>query len=97
MKEAKYTPGPWHLIHASIEPPMFRVCTDDGTTIAEFRDAENARLFIAAPKLAAALEELETEVAKQGWINCTPKPSERQSRINLLNNARAALAKAGLL
>lgn len=42
--------------------------------------------------LREALEKLHAAVGKSGWINITPKPSERQERIDIMNAARAALA-----
>ena len=44
--------------------------------------------------LVEALRNLYTEVGKTGWVSCTPKPSERQARIDAMNKAREALNEA---
>ena len=78
--ETKHTPGPWLSRHLC--PALYRVCDEEGNTVADAEDAANARLIAAAPDLAAALADLLSYAEGSGWP-CLPA-------------ARAALAKAGL-
>jgi hypothetical protein len=44
--------------------------------------------------LAAAAKALLVAVGQTGWINCTPTPSERRTRIDLMNALRTALEES---
>jgi hypothetical protein len=42
----------------------------------------------------AALKELHEAIGRFGWVNSDPKPSECRRRADIMNRARAAIAKA---
>lgn len=57
-------------------------------------DIANANLSIEAPELLASLGELHEAVGRFGWVRSDPRPSERARRADIMNRARAAIAKA---
>lgn len=83
-----HTPGPWVADHDNVRTP------DDGGMVAKVAgdtDSQayaNARLIAAAPDLLAALRDLvSAEGLPEGYAN----------RAMLIDAARAALAKAGVM
>jgi len=84
---ARPTPGPWMVEHGGPKPvqsnALYIVSADDGLGPVAFATTANARLIAAAPDLLAALEKAADYMGEMGYPE------------DILEHARAALAKAG--
>ena len=92
---SKVTQGPWAAIPDSREDGEgdWYVLAPDEEVVTFGLSEPDATLIAAAPDLLAALKALCTEVGKLGWRTSLPPDSPRHPT-QLLNTARAAIAKA---
>lgn len=86
-----FTPGPWALRRSRTGSGHTHIECPADESMALFKRAEDARLFIAAPDLLEALDGMLEVYGGEHEADGLPK---HEIELNLIAYARAAIAKA---